>query len=61
MVAKVIGLTHILGSYLVTITLGQILKPFEEAKLKQMGHLLGWHHYKFGEGWNIFQKSLKVV
>ena len=31
---------HIVGSYLMTITLGEILKPFEKAKLKQIGHLL---------------------
>jgi len=49
MATKVVGLTHIVGSYLMTITLGEILKPFEKAKLKQMGHLLGWYHYKFGE------------
>jgi len=39
--AKVVGLTHIVGSYLITITSGEMLNTFEKANLKQMGHLLG--------------------
>jgi len=40
MEAKVVGFTHIVGSYLMNITSGEIVKPFEKAKLKQMGRLL---------------------